>query len=52
MIEFTIGFRALVARSKWNAEILCDKYYEGPADRIKDELVGNPIHSESTDYTG
>uniref|UniRef100_A0A3Q3AU88 ribonuclease H n=1 Tax=Kryptolebias marmoratus TaxID=37003 RepID=A0A3Q3AU88_KRYMA len=37
--EYIIDFHALAAKSGWNGEALCDAFYQGLNERIKDELA-------------
>uniref|UniRef100_A0A3Q3A042 Reverse transcriptase domain-containing protein n=1 Tax=Kryptolebias marmoratus TaxID=37003 RepID=A0A3Q3A042_KRYMA len=37
--EYIIDFHALAAKSGWNGEALCDAFYQGLNEQIKDELA-------------
>lgn len=41
--EYTIEFRTLAASCKWTDETLIDKFYEGLASYVKDELVSRTL---------
>uniref|UniRef100_A0A3Q1JES3 CCHC-type domain-containing protein n=1 Tax=Anabas testudineus TaxID=64144 RepID=A0A3Q1JES3_ANATE len=43
IVDYTIEFRTLAASTNWREETLCDKYYEGLADSVKDELAGHAL---------
>lgn len=43
--DFSISFRTLASRSRWNSEAVVDAYLHSLADYIKDELVAHEVPS-------
>lgn len=41
--EYALEFRTLAAKLGYAEKVLCDRFYDGLADKIKDELVGQEL---------